>query len=684
MTTTSSDPVLTWGQAQQAHAASLGWGSLSWRALGTSVQLVVTEPERLADARDAVQQVLDDIDLAASRFRDDSELSRLNAADGREQVASPLFRQALRVALDAAAWTDGLVDPTVGASMLATGYDRTYRLLDRDGPADHRRAAARARLAARRARRRQRTGTRTARAWSSTSAPRPRAWPVTSAPRPRPQRPGAVCCSAWAVTSRSPGRPRPRAGRSGSPTGPTPSCRSRRRRRRRPSLVLARRARHLGHAGQALAPRRLVDAPHHRPAQRRPGVRTVGHGQRHRHDLRPGQRGLDGSGHPRRRRTRLARRPRPAVPAGRHRPPGRARRRMACAARDLARRSGHDRSPAPRRSRPRRCGSSPAAPASPRSSCSPSPRCSASPRPSARWPAGPGRGSPPSSCTATSRCSRWSSCSSTSSPRWPTRYVDVGWLSIVVPFWSHYKTLQVAARHHRVRPAAADRRDQPAAAADPRPVVAGHPPVELRRLAARAAALPQHRYGRRARRLGRLARRRRRRRRRCRRRRPARHAATSRARSPASPGAPDDRPHRPAAPAAASTGPAASRPERRHQSAGCCAPRSSGATTSPPTSSGMAAARPRGGDDHRCRRGQRPARPRRRRLPRRPQDAHRGGGLRPGRRRRQRLRGRAGQQQGLRADGPVAAPRARRAAARRPRGRRRPDPPRRCTPARPR
>jgi thiamine biosynthesis lipoprotein ApbE len=131
MTTTTG----TWSQAQQAEATSHGWAALTWRALGTSVQLVVTEPARLGAARDAVQEVLDRIDLAASRFRTDSELSRLNVSGGREQIASPLFRQALRVALDAAAWTDGLVDPTVGASMLAAGYDQTYRQIDRDGPA---------------------------------------------------------------------------------------------------------------------------------------------------------------------------------------------------------------------------------------------------------------------------------------------------------------------------------------------------------------------------------------------------------------------------------------------------------------------------------------------------------------------------------------------------------------------
>lgn len=131
MTTTTG----TWSQAQQAAATRHGWAALTWRALGSSVQLVVTEPASLGAARDAVQDVLDRIDLAASRFRADSELSRLNASAGRPLTASPLFRQALQVAIDAAAWTDGLVDPTVGASMLAAGYDRTYRMVDSDGPA---------------------------------------------------------------------------------------------------------------------------------------------------------------------------------------------------------------------------------------------------------------------------------------------------------------------------------------------------------------------------------------------------------------------------------------------------------------------------------------------------------------------------------------------------------------------
>jgi thiamine biosynthesis lipoprotein len=123
--------VTTRGEAQAAAAAEQGLQSATWRALGTSVQLVVTD--HLDEARAAVERVLADIDLAASRFRPDSELSLLRPDVWTD--VSPLFARALSVARDAASWTDGLVDPTVGLSMTDLGYDRTYQLISRDGPA---------------------------------------------------------------------------------------------------------------------------------------------------------------------------------------------------------------------------------------------------------------------------------------------------------------------------------------------------------------------------------------------------------------------------------------------------------------------------------------------------------------------------------------------------------------------
>jgi thiamine biosynthesis lipoprotein len=64
------------------------------------------------------------MDAAASRFRPDSELSRVNAATGRPHLVSPGFAAAVATALTAARQTDGLVDPTLGRHLSALGYDR--------------------------------------------------------------------------------------------------------------------------------------------------------------------------------------------------------------------------------------------------------------------------------------------------------------------------------------------------------------------------------------------------------------------------------------------------------------------------------------------------------------------------------------------------------------------------------
>lgn len=103
----------------------------TWRALGTSVQLVV--PDGLDEAQTAVTSVLDEVDRAASRFREGSELSRLVPGEWTE--VSPLLARLLTVARDAAAWTDGLVDPTVGQTLADLGYDRTFTEVEPDGPA---------------------------------------------------------------------------------------------------------------------------------------------------------------------------------------------------------------------------------------------------------------------------------------------------------------------------------------------------------------------------------------------------------------------------------------------------------------------------------------------------------------------------------------------------------------------
>jgi thiamine biosynthesis lipoprotein len=64
-----------------------------------------------------------------SRFRPDSELSRLNRAAGRWQPVSAVLWAVLRTAMHAARQTEGLVTPTLLPALEAAGYDRPFALL---------------------------------------------------------------------------------------------------------------------------------------------------------------------------------------------------------------------------------------------------------------------------------------------------------------------------------------------------------------------------------------------------------------------------------------------------------------------------------------------------------------------------------------------------------------------------
>lgn len=103
--------------------------SLSFSALGTTASVVVEDATQLDNAVDLLAIELWSIDLACSRFRDDSELVRVNARAGETVEVSELFTVALRTALDAAEETNGLVDPTLGAHLRNVGYDRTFSLV---------------------------------------------------------------------------------------------------------------------------------------------------------------------------------------------------------------------------------------------------------------------------------------------------------------------------------------------------------------------------------------------------------------------------------------------------------------------------------------------------------------------------------------------------------------------------
>jgi thiamine biosynthesis lipoprotein len=92
--------------------------------------VVVTGATAAAAARRAVESLLDEVDLACSRFREDSELSALNRAGGRWTAAGPLLLEALDAAIWAAAATGGAVDPTVGRALRVIGYDRDFAAIE--------------------------------------------------------------------------------------------------------------------------------------------------------------------------------------------------------------------------------------------------------------------------------------------------------------------------------------------------------------------------------------------------------------------------------------------------------------------------------------------------------------------------------------------------------------------------
>lgn len=104
-------------------------GRHAFDAIGCHHRVLTTAPEVSAAAGALAEELVAELDLAASRFRADSEVRRIAAAlpaPGATAVTvpvSPLLASCLAAALRAARLTDGLVDPTVGRAMVASGYD---------------------------------------------------------------------------------------------------------------------------------------------------------------------------------------------------------------------------------------------------------------------------------------------------------------------------------------------------------------------------------------------------------------------------------------------------------------------------------------------------------------------------------------------------------------------------------
>lgn len=103
---------------------------LHFRAMGTEMLVCVDNgsdqsPAELAD----VPGWFEEWEQILSRFRVDSELTRLNRAGNQPVPVSETLWQIFQSAVAAEKATGGLVTPTVAGAVLETGYDRDFNLL---------------------------------------------------------------------------------------------------------------------------------------------------------------------------------------------------------------------------------------------------------------------------------------------------------------------------------------------------------------------------------------------------------------------------------------------------------------------------------------------------------------------------------------------------------------------------
>jgi thiamine biosynthesis lipoprotein len=103
-------------------------------AMGTEV-LVVTHAERAAQARSVVERLFAEWEGVLSRFRPESDLSRLNARAGMEVEVDGILVEVTAASLAAARATGGLFDPTLEHELTRIGYDRTFELIGAVRPA---------------------------------------------------------------------------------------------------------------------------------------------------------------------------------------------------------------------------------------------------------------------------------------------------------------------------------------------------------------------------------------------------------------------------------------------------------------------------------------------------------------------------------------------------------------------
>ncbi len=108
----------------------MSFHDVTFDAMGCEMRVLIGEPAKAGlpapvAAAERARRFIRDFEARLSRFREDSELSLLNADPATTVPASPLLRDLVRAAIWAAERTDGLVDPTLVRALEATGYARS-------------------------------------------------------------------------------------------------------------------------------------------------------------------------------------------------------------------------------------------------------------------------------------------------------------------------------------------------------------------------------------------------------------------------------------------------------------------------------------------------------------------------------------------------------------------------------
>ncbi len=100
-----------------------------------SEMLAVLESNVLSQTLPAVTQWFEEWEQVLSRFRYNSELTRLNQTHDRPLQVSEILWDVFQAAMRAEQMTDGLVTPTVLNAMIDAGYDRPFdEMMDRSIP----------------------------------------------------------------------------------------------------------------------------------------------------------------------------------------------------------------------------------------------------------------------------------------------------------------------------------------------------------------------------------------------------------------------------------------------------------------------------------------------------------------------------------------------------------------------